>query len=148
MDLIVIAHYTFAHEAKIAQATLEAAGITAYIRDENHVQLNWLYDIALGGVKLQVEEQDVQAATAILEMDYSSALEAEFPSEEGEGLVCPLCESHEVEYVVKGKDGVFLSALVLGAPVLPFSRGYRCLRCGNFWKKGSKDDAGMGHGNP
>ena len=140
MGLIVIAHYTFAHEAKIAQATLEAAGITAYIKDENHVQLNWLYDIALGGVKLQVEVQDVEAATAILEMDYSEALEAEFPAEEGERVVCPLCESCEVEYVVKGKDGAFLSALVFGAPVLPFSRGYRCLACGNFWKDESKED--------
>ena len=136
MDLVVIAHYFFAHEARISQSTLEAAGIKAYIRDENMVQMNWLYANAVGGAKLQVAHEDVDAALEVLATDFSEALEDEFSSGDGfeDVAVCPECGSGDVQFEVKGKEAVFLSALVFGAPVFPFSRGYRCLVCGSFWK--------------
>lgn len=137
MELVTIAQYSFAHEARIAKSTLEAADIPAYIRDENLVQANWMFSNALGGVKLQVAKDDVEAAMEILAADYSDVLEAEFPAEDDNEdtlSVCPKCGSARVEPFSKGKKGAFLSWLVVGVPVIPFSNGYRCLDCDYYWK--------------
>lgn len=134
MDLVVVAQYSFAHEARIAKASLEAAGIEAYIRDENLVQMNWLYSNAVGGVKLQVAPEDVPDALKILATDYSEALEEEFPFEADEEISCPQCGSTHVKHVVQGKEMAFLSIVALGAPLTPFSRSYQCAACGHEWK--------------
>ena len=46
---------------------LEDAGIAAYLRDENTIQWDPWYDIALGGVKVEVADADVAAAKAVLD---------------------------------------------------------------------------------
>ena len=51
---------------------LEDAGIPAYLRDENTIQIDWLYSNALGGVRVEVAEEDVDAAKAILAMESAS----------------------------------------------------------------------------
>ena len=45
---------------------LEDAGIAAFLRDENTIQWDPWYDIALGGVKVEVGDEDVDAAKAFL----------------------------------------------------------------------------------
>jgi hypothetical protein len=39
------------------------------------VQTDWLYSIAVGGIKLQVEAENIPQAQAILEHDYSADLD-------------------------------------------------------------------------
>jgi len=45
---------------------LEDAGIPAYLRDENTIQWDWAYSNMLGGVKVDVADEDVDAAKAVL----------------------------------------------------------------------------------
>lgn len=67
---------------------LEGSGIEAFIADETLVSLNWLYSNAIGGIRLQVKEEEKERALEILEME---------PSEEG--LVqCPNCGSQKIKY--------------------------------------------------
>ena len=76
MKLVTIATFDNMPEAHIAMGRLKAEGIPCSLADENLVQTDWLYSIAIGGIKLQVEPAYEPRAREILETDYSGDLEA------------------------------------------------------------------------
>jgi len=67
----IIARYDGMPEAHIAMGRLAAEGIDAWLADEHLVQTDWLYSIAVGGIKLRVADEDAERAVIILETDYS-----------------------------------------------------------------------------
>lgn len=128
---IVIARFSFPYEAQIARASLDAAGIPAFIADEHTINMNWLYSNALGGVRLLVPRARFQEAKALLEADFSDQFELE-PAVEP--VVCPNCASHAIEAHTQGKKPAFLVFLLLGFPLFFYRHGLRCIDCGTFWK--------------
>ena len=70
---ITIATFDTMPDAHIALGRLQAAGIDGWLADENLVQTDWLYSIAVGGIKLQVEESDIEDAMRELSIDYTDA---------------------------------------------------------------------------
>lgn len=58
-------------DAHIALGRLQAEELPAFLSDEHLVQTDWLYSIAVGGIKLQVEPQYAERARRILATDYS-----------------------------------------------------------------------------
>ncbi len=62
-------------DAHIALGRLLAEGIEARLADEHLVQTDWLYSIAVGGIKLQVAEVDAERAQRILARDDSQDIE-------------------------------------------------------------------------
>lgn len=83
-QLITIASYSQPYQAEIAKAHLEAEGIPAFLSDEYLVSINWLYSNAVGGVRLQVAETDVETARVILSTDLSENAEEAEPGENQE----------------------------------------------------------------
>ncbi len=73
--MVTIATFDFVTDAEIARGRLLAEGIRSDLVDQHLVQTDWLYSIAVGGIKLQVAEQDVEPALAILAHDYSQEIE-------------------------------------------------------------------------
>ncbi len=73
--MITIATFDTLPDAYIALGRLQAEGIDCRLADEHLVQMDWLYSIAVGGIKLQVREQDAERALQILEADDSEAAE-------------------------------------------------------------------------
>ncbi len=61
-----IATFSLPHEAHMLRMRLEGAGIPAFLQDENTVQMDWLYSNAIGGVKVQVAEEDWHRAAEYL----------------------------------------------------------------------------------
>ena len=60
-------------EAQILQATLGGSGIKAYLPEELTAQTSGnAYNYAMGGLRVQVEEEDVDAARTIL-ADFNNA---------------------------------------------------------------------------
>ena len=60
-------------EAQILQATLGGSGIKAYLPEELTAQTSGsAYNYAMGGLSVQVEEEDVDAARTIL-ADFNNA---------------------------------------------------------------------------
>lgn len=53
-------------DAHLLIARLEGMGIAAYARDENMVTLDWLASNAIGGVKVDVADEDYEKAREIL----------------------------------------------------------------------------------
>ena len=71
MELTTIATFDNMPAAYIAKGRLEAEGIPCSLMDENLGQTDWLYNIAVGWIKLQVEPRLAERARTILDTDYS-----------------------------------------------------------------------------
>jgi hypothetical protein len=75
VDKVTVAQFETWPDAAIARGLLESEGIEAWLMDENLVQLDWLYTIAVGGIKVQVQRRDEAKARAVLAADHSAALD-------------------------------------------------------------------------
>ena len=64
--LITVFSFNFAYEAYIVRSKLESEGINCFLQDEYYLQLNPLATNAIGGVKLQVLERDLNHTIEIL----------------------------------------------------------------------------------
>jgi len=65
-DLYVVARYMIPVDASLAQGCLEASGIPAMLADAHLMQTDLLLAPALGGVRLLVPTEHVQAAHEVL----------------------------------------------------------------------------------
>lgn len=74
-EYVTIATYDKTTNAHIAMGRLAAEGIRALLFDDNMVQMDWLYAIALGGIKLRVTRSNESLARTILSTDYSHDLD-------------------------------------------------------------------------
>lgn len=75
--LVTIATFGTPIEAGIAQNALEAAGIRSFMLDDHLAGMNWAFTNAIGGVKLQVTDDDAPMAMKVLDDDTP----VEFPDE-------------------------------------------------------------------
>ncbi len=84
-------------EALLAKGSLDSAGIDCALVDDNVVRMDWLWSNSMGGVKLQVDAEDVPAAEEILaqpipeHFDVSGVGEYEQPR-------CPKCGSLDINF--------------------------------------------------
>jgi hypothetical protein len=80
--LVTIARFFWPAQAYLARCRLEACGIEVWLPDEHMTRLYWHCCIAFGGIRLQVNPEDIEAARAVLD-------EAPLPAEE------PILTDHE-----------------------------------------------------
>ncbi|MCP5419426.1 MAG: DUF2007 domain-containing protein [Gammaproteobacteria bacterium] len=73
--MVTIASFDFLPLAEIARGRLRAEGIDCRLADQHLVQTDWLYSLAVGGIKLQVAAEDAERAHAILNSDFSGELD-------------------------------------------------------------------------
>lgn len=66
MKTVIIASFVNPDEAQLLASRLRSAGIATELRDENTAGLNAGYALAMGGVKVAVDEADLADALAIL----------------------------------------------------------------------------------
>ena len=66
-DLVTIATFANPLEANLALQCLEGEGIKAFLMDEATETLAWHLTVAVGWIKLQVFEPDVEQALSILQ---------------------------------------------------------------------------------
>jgi hypothetical protein len=82
----ILVTYSTPAEAHLAVARLESAGIKALIRDEYTVTNDWLISNAVGGVKIEVANEDWIEARTLLDLKPDSA----------GMIICPHCGSHDI----------------------------------------------------
>ena len=75
--LTTVATFDTIIDAHIAMGRLKTEGIPCSLMDENLVQTDMLYSPALGGIKLQVENDVADKARQILTQDYSDLIPPE-----------------------------------------------------------------------
>ncbi len=64
--IVTVYSFSSPHELAIVVGRLESEGIECFVQDELTIQANPLYSNALGGIKLQVKEHDVERTVEIL----------------------------------------------------------------------------------
>ena len=64
--MTTIATFNKPEDAHLLRMRIEAGGIPAFIQDENLVQVDWLLANAIGGVRVQVADEDVAATRELL----------------------------------------------------------------------------------
>lgn len=69
--LVTLACFTWPFEAHLFMGLLKSRGVTAFIADEHLIILQWMWETALGGVKVQVPSHDLDAAHEVL-ADYQA----------------------------------------------------------------------------
>ena len=66
-DLVTIRQFRDLPQAILAKGVLDSAGISCFLADENIVRMDWFISNLVGGVKLKVGREDMEAANSVLE---------------------------------------------------------------------------------
>jgi Zn finger protein HypA/HybF involved in hydrogenase expression len=147
---ITVLTVTFPHEVAVIRGRLEAEGITCFVKDEMTVQVNPFYSNAIGGVKLQVLESDLNQAVEILKetgyikekklqnFDEPSQINEhsnnQHRTEKGVAIICPICGSEEVVKTKKTGWLFLLTSLLFMCPTPFLQRKYYCFNCKQEFK--------------
>jgi hypothetical protein len=65
-SLVTVATFNYPHEVAIPRARLESEGIPCHVKDEKFLGLEPFFAANGSGIKLQVNEEDVEDALKIL----------------------------------------------------------------------------------
>jgi hypothetical protein len=130
-ELVTIRKYRDLPEALLAKGSLESAGIESYLADDNIIRLDWFYSNLIGGIKLKVHPEDIEAATEILNQPIPENLGVEGIGNYQQPA-CPKCHSLDVSYRELQKLVSYGSAY-LGVPIPVHKEAWCCHACGNEW---------------
>ena len=145
-QLITIKTFTYPHEAYIIRGKLDSEGIETFLKDEMTVQVNNFYSNAVGGVKLQVLEQDVERALEIIgeseKIDDKITVidETQFEND----TQCPFCHSENIMEKKSPNWLTLLPYLVVGFIFPVYRKTHKCFDCEKEWvvrKKRIKNEA-------
>lgn len=130
---VMIRRYRDLPEASIAKSVLDSAGIESFLVDDNLVRLDWFYSNLVGGIKLFVRAEDVEAATKLLDQAIPEKFEVG-NQEEFEQPRCPKCQSFEVSFNGMDKSASY-ATMAFGIPIIIKRKGWNCRSCGHSWQE-------------
>ena len=136
-ETVTIRKFRDLPDALLAKGSLESAGIHAYLVDDNMIRMDWFISNLLGGIKLKVHSEDVEAANEILSQPIPEVVDVEGIGEY-EQPRCPKCHSLEVSFRELNKLFSYGSAYV-GVPIPIHKKAWICHGCGHEWEE---EDAG------
>ena len=125
--MVTLTTVSWIAEADALCTQLEDNGIKTFVPDQGAVTANPLFANAIGGIRVQIDENDLPRAREILKDNAPTAARGMFE--------CPECRSDSVRYENVSKRFAFLTLLLIGIPLLWFKRQCRCEACGHKWKE-------------
>jgi len=132
--LKTIRWYRDLSEALVAHSALESSGVESFVQDANFVRLDWGVSNAIGGIRLQVSETDIEAAEAVLTQPIPS--EIVIPGEVDYGQpVCPRCGSLDTSFRSSNDKFRVATLFLVGVPLPQIGpRDYwHCEQCQLEW---------------
>ncbi len=137
-NLITVESFSDPLEAHLAKGRLEAEGIQAFITNEHHIWANWMISHALGGVRVQVNSKNIDAAKRVMEQYINGAYEKELNQEFNDLNVklCPSChsEAYTNSPTRLSKVLLIISFGLLGIISKLKKVNHKCNECGFSWK--------------
>lgn len=128
--LVTVAQFRDLHQAWLAQGALQAAGIKAFLADDNLVRMDWLWSNAIGGVRLCVRQEDFRAALDRLAEPVPASFEVEGVGEY-EQPRCPRCGSPDVSAEGHNHPASYASLFLVPVPLR--AHYSTCNACGAAW---------------
>ncbi len=119
--MVTIDKYHSVDDAHLARMKLEGSGVHVFLADDAMIGINWAYSFAIGGVRLQVRNEDQARALEVLNLS---------PSEEGI-ISCPKCGSQNINF---RKITIPWALIGLGVLIPIPSSKINCLDCHNVFK--------------
>ena len=132
MELVTIYTFDNSIDAHMMRVRLEDEGIPCFLFDENIVNMNPLYNITVGGIKLKINSGDIENAQIIIE----EMTNAKLKNEKNEIVKCPNCQSDDIIYgfkSMKGTKGILSGIISFLLVVFPFyyKTVNKCKVCGH-----------------
>jgi len=140
---ITIASYPEPMEANLMRSKLLSEGIECVLLDEILISVQPFYSNAIGGIKLQVHQDEAEKAREVINESNNANLHVVYKSEaaidetnlDHNRLYCPECKSEDVYFERFSTGELFLTIILLGIPALFIKGRYICYNCGNKWEK-------------
>ena len=137
--IVVYQSYIDPINANIVKGLLDSYGIKCFLTDENMVNLNAYYSSAVGGVKLNIFDKDIDQITALLQSQIIPDEPGIVSEKEDNKVLCPVCHSENISYggSINRKFNywhVFFS-FVLGMYPISMRKAYHCFDCDSEFKK-------------
>jgi len=129
--LVSVRRFRDLPEALLAKGSLESSGIECFLTDDNMIRMDWFISNLLGGIKLTVNQEDMEAAIAILDEPVPEILDVEGVGQYQQPR-CPECESMDVNFEQLSK-AAYPSAW-LGIPLPLHEKAWTCRSCGHHWE--------------
>jgi hypothetical protein len=131
-NVVTIRKFRDLPEALLAKGSLDSAGIPSYLLDDNMIRMDWFISNLLGGIKLQVHPEDIDAANEILNQPIPDSLEIEGLGNY-EQPRCPNCQSLDVTFRELNKLVSYGSAY-FGLPLPIHKKAWYCHSCHHAWE--------------
>jgi hypothetical protein len=135
MALTTIRRYRDLSEAIVARCLLESAGIEVDLRDENLVRLDWQVSNFIGGLRLQVEEEDAEDALEILDAPIPETIDYGGGGRPYQQPHCPECQSSDITFEGSNRGSSLLLLFALSLPLPPGPKTWTCQNCTHRWEE-------------
>jgi hypothetical protein len=132
--LVTLWRYRDLPEALVAKSKLDSDAVPCFLADFGIVRLDWFWSNAVGGVKLQVADENVEHALALLSEEIPAGFTAEETGEAYRQPECSKCHSRYVSFEPMYKGVALLALWVLALPLWIPKRLWHCEDCGHEWK--------------
>lgn len=143
-ELVTLWRYRDLPEALAARAKLDSQAIRCVLVDDNIVRLDWFWSNAVGGVRLQVVDDEAPQALELLAEEIPESFSAEEIGEEYRQPACPKCGSRDISRESTYRKLGLLSLLILPPLALPIlillvlfapirQRHWKCEDCSHKW---------------
>lgn len=141
-QLVTVARYRDLPEALLAQGMLQAAGIPCELADDNIVRMSWFWSNYVGGVRLQVDRDEMEDAIEVLASPIPPELPGTDEADQYHQPACPKCGSLDISHDTHNQwvSLAVLWAIALPVP-LPQAKSWRCWDCGTHWSEEAETQA-------
>jgi hypothetical protein len=129
-DLVTIHSFRDLSEAMLAEGMLNSAGIACVLVDDNTGRMLGFISDVIGGIRVQVNRADSEAAKALLQQPISEGFDS--GKETDEPPRCPKCYSSDVTFHEGNKPKTDNGAWLSLSPPVREQVG-ECGLCGYRW---------------
>ncbi len=140
-DLVTVRRYRDLSEAIVARAVIESSGLFCFLKDENLVRIDWQVSNFIGGISLQVDAVDIEAAAELLNQPIPETIAFD-GSVEYEQPHCPRCGSTHISFEGANRKAAIASLFVLSIPLPTGVESWLCHNCDCRWTDDG-DEAGI-----
>jgi len=139
-EWVRVKRYRDLWQADIGRSVLESSGVESLLVDHNVIRMDWFWSNLIGGVKLNVKPDDAEDADTLLrqlppeQFDYDAGATFEQPR-------CPRCNSLDISFEAIRKGIGYVSAWLIGLPLLIKSEKWVCHACDARWVEEEDDPA-------